>query len=58
MLGEVAGSGRSALRHWYMEELQPRLSRMDPTAIAQGTMIWHAPPAPAALSEPRRARRR
>ena len=38
-LERLPASDRSALRHWYTEELQPRLSRMDPTAIAQGTTI-------------------
>jgi hypothetical protein len=38
-LERLPASDRSALRHWYTEELQPRLSRMDPTAIARGTTI-------------------
>ena len=38
-LERLPASDRSALRHWYTAELQPRLSRMDPTAIARGTTI-------------------
>ena len=30
---------RKALRHWYAENLQPRLSRMHPTEIALGTAM-------------------
>jgi hypothetical protein len=32
-------SERKALRRWYAEELQPRLSRMDPTEIERGAAI-------------------
>jgi hypothetical protein len=35
----LAASDRKALRHWYSEELQPRLSRMSPNQIAQGTVV-------------------
>ena len=30
---------RKALRRWYAEELQPRLSRMDPTEIVRGAAV-------------------
>jgi len=30
---------RKALRHWYAENLQPRLSRMHPTEIAVSTAM-------------------
>ena len=35
----LAPSDRKALRHWYSEELQLRLSRMTPNQIAQGTAV-------------------
>jgi hypothetical protein len=35
----LAASDRKALRHWSSEELQPRLSRMSPNQIAQGTAV-------------------
>jgi hypothetical protein len=35
----LAASDRKALRHCYSEELQPRLSRMSPSQIAQGTTV-------------------
>jgi hypothetical protein len=35
----LAPSDRKALRHWYSEELQPRLSRMSPNQIAQGAAV-------------------
>ena len=35
----LARSDRKALRHWYSEELQPRLSRMSPNQIAQGAAV-------------------
>jgi hypothetical protein len=35
----LAESDRKALRHWYSEELQLRLSRMSPNQIAQGTAV-------------------
>jgi hypothetical protein len=35
----VPASDRKALRHWYPENLQPRLSRMHPTEIAVGTAM-------------------
>jgi hypothetical protein len=38
----LAPSDRKALRHWYSEELQPRLSRMSPNQIAQGAAVRHA----------------
>ena len=34
----LAASDRKALRHWYNEELQPRLSR-SPNQTAQGTAV-------------------
>jgi hypothetical protein len=35
----VPASNRKALRHWYTENLQPRLSRMHPIEIAVGTAM-------------------
>jgi hypothetical protein len=35
----LPASDRDALRHWYKEELQPRLSRMDPSEIASGAAM-------------------
>jgi hypothetical protein len=35
----LAPSDRKALRHWYSEELQPRLSRMSPNQTAQRTAV-------------------
>ena len=35
----LAPSDRKALRHWYSEEMQLRLSRMSPNQIAQGTAV-------------------
>jgi CRISPR/Cas system-associated endonuclease Cas1 len=35
----VPASDRKALRHWYAQNLQPRLSRMHPTEIAVGTAM-------------------
>jgi hypothetical protein len=35
----LAPSDRKSLRHWYSEELQPRLSRMTSSQIAQGTGV-------------------
>jgi hypothetical protein len=35
----LAASDRDALRHWYKEELQPRLSRMDPSEIASSAAM-------------------
>jgi hypothetical protein len=35
----LSASDGDALRRWYTEELQPRLARMHPTAIAKGTTI-------------------
>jgi hypothetical protein len=35
----VPASDRKALRHWYTENLQPRLSRMHPTEVAAGTAM-------------------
>jgi hypothetical protein len=35
----VPASDRKALRHWYAENLQPRLSRMHPTEIALGAAM-------------------
>jgi CRISPR/Cas system-associated endonuclease Cas1 len=32
-------SDRKALRRWYADELQPRLSRMDPAEIVRGTAV-------------------
>jgi hypothetical protein len=36
---KVAASDRKALRLWYAENLQPRLSRMHPTEIAVGAAM-------------------
>jgi hypothetical protein len=36
---KVPASDRKVLRHWYAENLQPRLSRMHPTEIALGTAM-------------------
>jgi hypothetical protein len=35
----MPASNRKALRHWYAENLQPRLSRMHPTEIALGAAM-------------------
>lgn len=35
----LPASDRSALRHWYLEELQPRLSRMSPSEIVRGAAV-------------------
>jgi hypothetical protein len=37
----LAASDRKALRHWYSEELQPRLSK-SPNQTAQGTAVRHS----------------
>jgi hypothetical protein len=36
---KVRASDRKALRNWYAENLQPRLSRMHPTEVAVGTAM-------------------
>jgi hypothetical protein len=38
----LAPSDRKALRHWYSEELQPRLSRRSRNQIAQGAAVRRA----------------
>jgi hypothetical protein len=58
---EVPASDRKALRYWYAENLQPRLSRMHPTEVAVGAAIGrsyaylhrrrYAHSAPSALSK-------
>jgi hypothetical protein len=35
----LSSTDRRALRRWYTEELQPRLSRMSPTEIVQGAAV-------------------
>jgi hypothetical protein len=35
----LPASDRKALRHWYVESLQPRLSRQHPTEIALGAAM-------------------
>ena len=36
---KLRASDRKALRNWYAENLQPRLSRMHPTEVAVGTAM-------------------
>jgi hypothetical protein len=38
-LDNLPASDRNALRHWYKEELQPRLSKMSPCEIALGAAM-------------------
>jgi hypothetical protein len=64
---KVPASDRKALRHWYAETLQPRLSRLHPTEVAVGAAMGRsyayyvvagtAHSTPAALSRLGRPRR-